>query len=112
MFFGEDRIRVVQQMILAETVEERRAALDKLLPFQKEDFKGILKAMEGHPVIIRLLDPPLHEFLPSYEELLVEVATMKVKGVSDKSSRRNRRSLPELTGCESSILCWGIEDAA
>jgi pyruvate,orthophosphate dikinase len=82
MFFGEDRIRVVQQMILAETVEERRAALDKLLPFQKEDFKGILKAMEGHPVIIRLLDPPLHEFLPSYEELLVEVATMKVKGVS------------------------------
>ena len=50
MFFGEDRIRVVQQMILAETVEERRAALDKLLPFQKEDFKGILKAMEGHPL--------------------------------------------------------------
>lgn len=80
MFFGEDRIRAVQDMILAETVEARRAALDKLLPFQKDDFKGILKAMEGYPVIIRLLDPPLHEFLPSYEELLVEIATMKAKG--------------------------------
>lgn len=80
MFFGEDRIRVVQDMILAETVEARRAALDKLLPFQKDDFKGILKAMEGYPVIIRLLDPPLHEFLPSYEELLVEIATMKATG--------------------------------
>ena len=80
MFFGEDRIRVVQDMILAETKEARRAALDKLLPFQKNDFKGILKAMEGYSVIIRLLDPPLHEFLPSYEELLVEIATLKATG--------------------------------
>jgi len=80
MFFGEERVPVVQEMILAETTEARRAALDKLLPFQVEDFRGILKAMAGYPVIIRLLDPPLHEFLPSHEQLLVEVTKMRLQG--------------------------------
>jgi pyruvate,orthophosphate dikinase len=69
MFFGEERLPIVQQMILASTTGERQLALDKLLPFQRDDFKGIFKAMEGLPVTIRLLDPPLHEFLPKKEEL-------------------------------------------
>jgi len=64
MFFGEGRIEAMQEMILSDTREEREVALKKLLPFQREDFKGILTAMRGYPVTIRLLDPPLHEFLP------------------------------------------------
>jgi pyruvate,orthophosphate dikinase len=67
MFFGEGRINNIRAMIMAETVEERREALDKLLPFQRADFEGILEVMEGRPVTIRLLDPPLHEFLPCTE---------------------------------------------
>jgi pyruvate,orthophosphate dikinase len=65
MFFGEERIDVVRQMIIAETTDERKAALEKILPMQREDFIGVFKAMDGLPVTIRLLDPPLHEFLPS-----------------------------------------------
>ncbi len=80
MFFEEDRLPIVRQMILAETEEARKAPLSKLLPIQKEDFKGIFRAMDGYPVVIRLIDPPLHEFLPSYEELLVEVTELRVKG--------------------------------
>jgi pyruvate,orthophosphate dikinase len=68
MFFGGDRINKVRQMIVAETSEERAAALEKLEPLQKEDFKGLLRVMAGRPVTIRLLDPPLHEFLPKTEE--------------------------------------------
>ncbi|HYB74765.1 MAG TPA: pyruvate, phosphate dikinase, partial [Candidatus Sulfotelmatobacter sp.] len=80
MFFAPDRIPVMREMILAETEAERRAALEKLLPVQAADFRGLLEAMEGYPVIIRLLDPPLHEFLPSLEELLVEVTTLRQSG--------------------------------
>src|SRR5205085_6009998 len=65
MFFAEDKILAVRQMILADNVQERRRALDKILPMQKEDFVGIFRAMDGLPVTIRLLDPPLHEFLPA-----------------------------------------------
>ena len=68
MFFGEERLPVVQEMILADDEAARRAALDRLLPFQQSDFEGIFEAMAGLPVTIRLLDPPLHEFLPSLEE--------------------------------------------
>lgn len=78
MFMGSDRLPYVQSMILAETPEERQDALSHLLPFQEEDFYGILKAMEGYPVCIRLLDPPLHEFLPSLEALLVETTTLSI----------------------------------
>ena len=77
MFMAQDRLPIVQQMILAESVEERQAALDKLLPVQQGDFYGIFKAMETLPVTIRLLDPPLHEFLPNIEELLVEITKLK-----------------------------------
>ncbi|MDP2873030.1 MAG: pyruvate, phosphate dikinase [Bacillota bacterium] len=69
MFMAQDRLPVVQEMIMAETVEERQAALVRLLPMQQGDFRGILEAMDGLPVTIRLLDPPLHEFLPNIEEL-------------------------------------------
>ncbi|MEG6585401.1 pyruvate, phosphate dikinase [Dendrosporobacter sp. 1207_IL3150] len=80
MFMAQDRLPFVQQMILAETLEERQQALSHLLPMQESDFYGILKAMEGYPVCIRLLDPPLHEFLPSQEELLVETTVLKTRG--------------------------------
>lgn len=74
MFFEEERIPAIRQMILAETEEERRTALAKLLPFQKSDFKGMYEVMEDKPVTIRLLDPPLHEFLPQTEEDTRELA--------------------------------------
>jgi pyruvate,orthophosphate dikinase len=80
MFFEPERLPIVQRMILAESSEERTSALNELLPFQRADFDGLFEAMDGLPVIIRLIDPPLHEFLPSEEELLEEVITMRVKG--------------------------------
>lgn len=79
MFFAEDRIPIVQDMILADTTEGRQAALDKLLPFQKKDFKEIFAAMEGKPVTIRTLDPPLHEFLPRREEIEAKIAKLDTK---------------------------------
>ncbi len=78
MFMGQDRLPHVQRMILAETQEERLDALSYLLPIQENDFYGILKAMNGYPVCIRLLDPPLHEFLPSLEELIIETTTLRI----------------------------------
>jgi len=80
MFNAQDRLPIVQEMILAVTEKERKEALNKLLPMQKGDFKEIFREMDGLPVIIRLLDLPLHEFLPNLEELLVEVTTLKIKG--------------------------------
>ncbi|MDK2824063.1 MAG: pyruvate, orthophosphate dikinase [Clostridia bacterium] len=80
MFMAQDRLPIVQEMILAENTEEREEALKKLLPVQQDDFYGILKAMEGYPVTIRLLDPPLHEFLPNIEELVVEIMELKHQG--------------------------------
>ncbi len=82
MFFAEDRLSIMQEMILAPTLEGRKAALAKLLPMQKSDFKGLFKEMKGFAVTIRLLDPPLHEFLPKREELMVEVAVLKAKNAS------------------------------
>jgi pyruvate, orthophosphate dikinase len=82
MFFAEDRLPIVQQMILANTTEGREKALNKLLPMQRSDFKGLFEAMAGLPVTIRLLDPPLHEFLPKREELMVEIAVMQAKKAS------------------------------
>ncbi len=77
MFNAPDRLPIVRDMILSRTVEERRTAIERLRPIQKGDFKEIFKAMEGLPVTIRLLDPPLHEFLPSLESLLLEVVALK-----------------------------------
>ena len=80
MFFGEGRIEKVQRMILANTEADRRAALAELLPLQRADFYGVFKAMHGEPVTIRTIDPPLHEFLPKREDLMVEIAKLEVKG--------------------------------
>jgi pyruvate,orthophosphate dikinase len=80
MFFEPERLPIVQRMILAESSGERTAALNELLPYQRADFAGLFEAMNGYPVIIRLIDPPLHEFMPSEEALLEEVITMRVKG--------------------------------
>jgi pyruvate,orthophosphate dikinase len=77
MFFAEDRIEHMRTMILADNEKDRRAALKKLLPMQRADFVGLLKAMESLPVTIRLLDPPLHEFLPKREDLLVQIARLE-----------------------------------
>jgi pyruvate,orthophosphate dikinase len=77
MFFETERLPIVQRMILAETSEERKAALDELLPSQRSDFDGLFEAMNGYPVIIRLIDPPLHEFMPDEEKLFEEVVTMR-----------------------------------
>lgn len=90
MFFAEDRLPIMQEMILAENEVERRKALDKLLPMQRGDFYEMLKAMEGLPVTIRLLDPPLHEFLPKYEDLLVEITRLEI--TSENKSLRLRES--------------------
>lgn len=78
MFMDAKRVPFVQKMILSETVQERKEALSHLLPMQQGDFEGIFEAMQGNPVTIRLLDPPLHEFLPDKEELLVEVTKLQI----------------------------------
>ncbi len=80
MFFAEDRLGIMQKMILSETRAERLKFLDMLLVMQKQDFTGILKEMQGLPVTIRLLDPPLHEFLPKREELMVEITKLELMG--------------------------------
>ncbi len=80
MFFETERLPIVQRMILANNSEDRTAALNELLPSQRSDFDGLFEAMTGLPVIIRLIDPPLHEFMPDEEKLLEEVIAMRIKG--------------------------------
>jgi pyruvate,orthophosphate dikinase len=79
MFFEENRLPIVQEMIMATSRARRLSALERLLPVQRNDFEGLFRAMDGLPVIIRLLDPPLHEFLPSYQELVADLADLKVR---------------------------------
>ncbi len=116
MFMEQERLPIVQKMILAKTSEERVKALDELLPFQRKDFFGIFKAMAGLPVVIRLIDPPLHEFLPSYDELLVEVTKLecnspkspKLKKLREMlhavESMREMNPMLGLRGCRLSIM--------
>ena len=92
MFFEEERLPIVHSMILAETDEERKGALEKLLKIQKGDFKKILSEMDGMSVVIRLLDPPLHEFLPQYEELLERVVELRTK---KRLKQEEKRELEE-----------------
>ena len=79
MFFEPDRLPIVQKMIMAKAPADRNEAIAALLPMQREDFKGLFRAMDGLPVIIRLIDPPLHEFLPAFEELVQDLADLKVQ---------------------------------
>ncbi len=83
MFFGDERLPVVQEMILADTESGRRAALDRLLPFQQADFEGIFEAMAGLPVTIRLLDPPLHEFLPAEAQATDERMRARIRALHE-----------------------------
>ena len=93
MFFGEGRIPIVQRMILADNEADRRAALNELLPMQREDFYGVFKGMKGLPVTIRTIDPPLHEFLPKREDLMVEIAVMESKGQKGKDLTEKKNLL-------------------
>ena len=83
MFFEEDRIAAFREMICSDTVEEREAALEKILPYQQGDFEGLFEALEGYPVTIRFLDPPLHEFLPTEEEDIKKLADAQGKTVEE-----------------------------
>ncbi len=93
MFFGEGRIPVVQRMILADNEADRRKALDELLPLQREDFYGVFKAMKGCAVTIRTIDPPLHEFLPKREDLMVEIAKLELGNGKKKDLEEKRHLL-------------------
>jgi pyruvate,orthophosphate dikinase len=116
MFNDLDRLPIVREMILAKNLEERQKALDKLLPFQKSDFREIFTAMDGFPVTIRLIDPPLHEFLPMKDELLVQVTTMRLEGKNGPELEEKERFLEKvleldeqnpmlgLRGCRLSLL--------
>jgi pyruvate, orthophosphate dikinase len=85
MFFGEERLPVMQEMILADSEPERRAALDRLLPFQQSDFEGIFEAMAGLPVTIRLLDPPLHEFLPEEQDATSDKLRARIRALRESN---------------------------
>jgi len=120
MFLGSDRVPLVRNMILAEDEKTRDEALAKLLPMQREDFVGIFKAMGGRPVTVRLIDPPLHEFLPSQQELLVEVTEMRCKDANNPALKEKEILLKKvndmheqnpmlgLRGCRLSIYFPGI----
>jgi pyruvate, orthophosphate dikinase len=96
MFMDLKRIPIVQKMILAETYSERKDALAELLPMQQGDFEGIFEAMQGFPVTIRLLDPPLHEFLPDKEELLVEVTKLQILDPSSPELKKKELLLKKV----------------
>ena len=98
MFFGEERLPVVQQMILADTEQDRRVALDQLLPFQQSDFEGIFEAMAGLPVTIRLLDPPLHEFLPAESQATSERMRARIRALHEQNPMLGTR------GCRLGLL--------
>ena len=120
MFFEQDRLPIVQEMILAKDEATRQDALDRLLPIQQKDFEGIFEVMAGKPVTVRLIDPPLHEFLPSHDELLAEVTELRVRG-NDPATLAKRQELLQavegmreanpmmgLRGCRLSIVFPGI----
>jgi pyruvate,orthophosphate dikinase len=93
MFMQQERLPIVQEMILSDTPQARASALDKLLPFQREDFIGILEAMQGYPVTIRLLDPPLHEFLPSLDALLVATTELRLREGEESAAYREKMAV-------------------
>ncbi|TLZ59301.1 MAG: pyruvate, phosphate dikinase, partial [Methanobacteriota archaeon] len=122
MFFEEERLPIVQRMILAATERERQEALDKLLPIQRGDFDGILAAMGDLPVVIRLIDPPLHEFLPKYEDLLVEATELRLTGkdaprlaeverlLKAVAAMKEQNPMLGLRGCRLGIMFPGVTE--
>ena len=112
MFFAEDRIPHMRAMILTDNEKDRRAALKKLLPMQRADFFGLFRAMDGLPVTIRLLDPPLHEFLPKREELMVEIAVLEAtKPQTPKLKKSEEACFAGSKICTSLIPCSDIAAA-
>jgi pyruvate,orthophosphate dikinase len=122
MFFEEERRPIVVKFIMAEGEKERLALLDQLLPFQREDFEGIFRAMDGCPVIVRLIDPPMHEFLPPREELIEEVTQLRTTGKNPKKLAEleeilavvNRmweiNPMMGLRGCRAGIMYPGLTE--
>jgi len=107
MFFETERLPTVQRMILAKTHEVRQEALNELLPFQRSDFAGLFNAMDGYPVIIRLIDPPLHEFMPDEEKLFEEVVEMRVRGET-KGLAEKENLLTAIRGMHESNPMMGL----
>jgi len=97
MFFEEDRLPIMQKMIIANTVAERNEAMHKLMPMQRSDFEGLFRAMDGFPVIIRLLDPPLHEFLPSAQDLMMDLTNLKLRIQHLSDLKELDKTLEEIT---------------
>lgn len=108
MFFEAERLPIVQQMILADNDAEREGALEKLLPFQREDFEGLFRVMDGLPVIIRLIDPPLHEFLPSHDELLIEVTQLRSSGDESEELAQKEKLLAAVQSMHESNPMLGL----
>jgi pyruvate,orthophosphate dikinase len=97
MFFKPERIAIVREMIMASDAKSRRDAVDRLLPFQREDYVGIFRAMDGLPVTIRLLDPPLHEFLPPYHELLEEYTRLDALQINPEKASELARTMAKVS---------------
>ncbi|MBN1640119.1 MAG: pyruvate, phosphate dikinase [Anaerolineae bacterium] len=122
MFFDERARDAVVRMIIAETQAERNAALDEMLPFQEQDFEGIFEAMDGKPVIMRLIDPPMHEFLPPREELLEEVTRLRITAPDSAELTEKEKMLQVvnnlwevnpmmgLRGCRAGIMYEGLTE--
>ena len=122
MFFDERAREAVVRMILAKTQAERDKALADMLPFQEQDFEGVFEAMDGKPVIMRLIDPPMHEFLPPYHELIEEVATLKASGANAAELEEKEKMLEVvagmwevnpmmgLRGCRAGIMYEGLTE--
>ncbi|MDN5985552.1 MAG: pyruvate, phosphate dikinase, partial [Propionibacterium sp.] len=96
MFFGDDRLPAMHEMILSENDEQRQVALDKILPMQQSDFEAIFTAMKGLPVTVRLLDPPLHEFMPDLVTQALKVQEMELKGADPTKLAEERRTLAQV----------------
>ncbi|MEJ2555680.1 MAG: pyruvate, phosphate dikinase, partial [Anaerolineae bacterium] len=107
MYFGEERLPIVPSMILAENKDESDKAKDELHPFKRSDFEGIFKAMDGLPVIIRLIDPPLHEFLPNERDVLEQVIEKRVKGET-KGLAEQEQLLADIEGMHESNPMMGL----
>ena len=103
MFFEEERLPIMQKMIVASTPAERNESIAKLMPMQRSDFEGLFRAMDGYPVIIRLLDPPLHEFLPSAHDLMVELSDLKLRIQHQANVKKLDKILGEI-GEKSALL--------
>jgi pyruvate,orthophosphate dikinase len=107
MFFEEERLPIMQSLILATSAEDRAEAIAKLMPMQQSDFEGLFRAMDGYPVIIRLLDPPLHEFLPSASELMIDLTDLKLRLQHLSNLKDVDRTLGEIE--EKRILLQRVE---